>query len=200
MRKLLLPLLWAVVPLSANTAESGAKVSERIAAILSEANEKQYKAMTKIRRDYRASVAKTFAFADRVEVFLLDHAMGKDPAYQPKEGDETFPIRPYNKETKILKKLTIPAPQIPKWAAAVTKMLTTEKWGGGAMCHFPIHGMRIYFRDQLLFETSICWKCDNYYFENGWEGLTEDAADLKALLDGFMPIPEEEKARFPGPR
>ena len=36
-------------------------------------------------------------------------------------------------------------------------MLQEEKdWDGGAFCHFPIHGIRLYRGEELIFQTSIC--------------------------------------------
>lgn len=196
--KAIFALLFSAVSLTGWAADDDAKVSESISAIRSDAESKRFEDIDKAQKAFRVAVAKTFQFADRVEVFLLDYSIGEDAAYKPKDGEEAFPIRPYNKETKILKTRKVHAKEISKWCGAIAKTITTEKGGGGALCHYPIHGLRIYARNELLFETSICWHCSNYYFEDGWEGLTEDAKDLKTLLDDFMPVPEKEKARFPG--
>jgi hypothetical protein len=145
---------------------------------------------------FRAEVAAKFSLADRVEVFLLDFAMGEDIAYRPKDHEETFSIRPYDRETKILERREVPAEEIRHWCAAMAKTVTSEKPRKGAWCHYPIHGIRIYARGELLFETSLCWVCHNYYCERDWQSLTEDASDLEKLLDDLMPIPEQEKIRF----
>lgn len=197
MRALIVLLLW-IATSSLKAAETDTKIEERVGAILHKADFERYAAIAKVEREYRRAVAKTFQFADRVEVFLLDHSVGVDPAYKPKEDDETFPIRPYDKETKVLKKSAVAAPEIPKWINAVTKTITSEETGGGSLCHLPIHGLRIYAGDLLLFETSICWICGNYYFQKQWESLGPDAEDLSVLLDEMMPVPKEEKDRLPG--
>jgi hypothetical protein len=147
-------------------------------------------------------LATTFQFADRFEVYLLDFSINKDPGYQLKEDEEGFPIRPYSTErfgeskTKILKTSKVPAKEIPTWCAAVTRMIASDKEGGATLCHFPIHGLRIYAGAKLLFETSICWRCNNFYFtyegKSQWEQLTDDDKDLKKLLHEFMPIPESD--------
>lgn len=201
MKHALLALLFVAAFSVIYAAEDDAKLLERISTIRSEAESKRFDGHEKVDRDFRTAVAGTFQFADRVDVFLLDYSIGKDLAYKPKVGDETFPIRPYQKETKILKKREVPTKEIQQWCVAVTKTITSEKkFSGGALCHMPIHGLRIYARNELLFETSICWHCRNYYFETDWQSLTEDAADLRKLLEAHMPVPEEEKARFPGNR
>ena len=202
MNKASTPRLFAILLAASAFAADADKTSERIESILSDASGKRYDARAKADREYRAAAATAFKFADRVEVFLLDFSIGDDAARAPKDGDELFPIRPYDKETKILKATKVPPKDIPKWCAAVTKLITSDKPEGGALCHFPIHGLRIYARDKLLFETSICWHCSNYYFTydgvSNWLGLTDDAIDIKKLLDDFMPIPDSEQQRFPG--
>jgi hypothetical protein len=171
---------------------------ERIEVILSDAGSKRSDAIAKADADYRAAVASTFRFADRIDVFLLDFSMGADGKYKPKEEDESFSIRPYKATTKILKSLKVPAKSIPVWCAAMAKALATDD--GGSLCHYPIHGLRIYAGDELLLETSICWECNNCYFtydgESQWLGIEKDSGDLKKLLNDFMPIPEAELQRF----
>jgi hypothetical protein len=144
----------------------------------------------------RTEIAEKFSLANRIEVFLLDFAMGEDIAYRPKDREETFSIRPYDRETKILERREVPAEEIRNWCAAIGKTITSEKPSKGAWCHYPIHGIRIHARNELLFETSLCWVCHNYYCERDWHSLTEDASELEKLLDDWMPIPEQEKIRF----
>jgi len=72
--------------------------------------------------------------------------------------------------------------------------------GGGAFCHYPIHGLRLYREEDLIFQTSLCWKCSNYFFEypDGrgarWVGFYEPS--LETFLKKHMPIPKEEIERF----
>jgi len=197
MKNALLILLFAASAL----AQDAAKIEKRIDEIRYQAFSKRYEANSKADREYRAAIATTLQFADRAEVYLLDFSIGKDFAYKPKDEDKVFPIRPYKSETKILKTATVPAKELPAWRAAVTKMVTSDKEGGGAFCHYPIHGLRIYAGTKLLFETSICWACRNYYFDydgqHEWVSLTDDSDDLSKLLHDFMPIPEAEMKRFP---
>jgi hypothetical protein len=199
MKKVFLAILLTSSSLTADAE----KTSARVEKILTDASYKRLDAISKADREYRAALATTFQLADRVEVYLLDFSIGKDAAYIPKDDDAVFPIRPYDdKETKIIKTLKVTPKDIPKWCTALGKLLASDKEGGQALCHFPIHGIRIYAGDKLLFETSICWVCSNYYFSYeshaSWESLNEDAKDLEMLLTQFMPIPEAEKARFLG--
>ena len=176
-------------------------VDQQINAILWQAGQQHFEAVTKADQEYRAAVAKTFQFADRIEVFLLDFSMGADPAYEPKKGDAVFEIRPEEKKTKIIKFATVPANELAKWREAAAKLYRAkiETWAAG--CHYPVHGIRIYAGDKLLLETSFCWKCSNYYFTNAslgssWVTMGKDADDVKTLLHELSPIPEDEKRRF----
>ena len=204
MKRVFLNLVFLATQLAALAGERDPKKTENASAIIDAAAQKRMDVMLEADLEYRIAFAKAFQFADRVEVFLLDFSIGKDEAYKPKEGDATFPIHPYDKETKILKARTVPAKDVRKWCDALAKMVKASG-ASGALCHFPIHGVRVYQGNQLFFETSLCWHCNNYYFcygpngtDSGWAGLFEGAKDIHALFDDFMPIPETEKARFPG--
>jgi hypothetical protein len=100
--KAILALLFAASSFHANAADDVSKTDERIDDIFHQALIIRFNANQKADRDYRAAVTEAFQFADSVEVFLLDSSMGRDSIQQP-TGDEAFPIRPYDKETRILK-------------------------------------------------------------------------------------------------
>jgi len=197
-----LPTLFLSLFLSLNAIGSDQNVvSEHLNQTLDQAGRKRWDAKAEADRDYRAAVASTFQFANRIDVYLLDFSMGKDEKYKAKEEEAVFRIQPYlHAETKILNTFQVPPKDIPTWCEAVKRLLVSPKEGGQAFCHFPIHGIRIYAEDRLLFETSICWACHNYFFtyddQANWESITADAKDLKKLLDTFMPVPEAEIQRF----
>jgi hypothetical protein len=70
--------------------------------------------------------------------------------------------------------------------------------GGGAMCHYPIHGLRVWKEENMLFESSFCWACGNYSFDyddvvSKWMGLSPG---LEQMMKELMPIPEAEIRRF----
>ena len=69
--------------------------------------------------------------------------------------------------------------------------------GGGAMCHFPIHGLRIYKGEKVLYEGTFCWMCSNFsiQYPRGTAWL-DTSADLKKLFTKLMPIPQTEMDRF----
>jgi hypothetical protein len=183
--------LAAIVAFAGNAEDTGIP-SDRAAAILSEARAKRSAATDKIEREYRVTLASTFAFADRVEVFLLDHDMGLHPDFPLKEGDETFFIRPFRLKAKIIEKRTVPPAQVKKWCDAIGKAITAEKVSGNEKRHSPIQAARIYAGDQLLFETSFSWSYNNFTVDNRLEFLAEDDKqfeDLKILFRELVPIP-----------
>src|SRR4051794_31158512 len=65
-------------------------VAAEINAVLSDAKHRRQEAMRKADREYRVAVSETLRLADRVEVFLLDFSMGRDPAFEPKDDDGVF--------------------------------------------------------------------------------------------------------------
>ncbi len=67
------------------------------------------------------------------------------------------------------------------------------------MCHFPIHGIRIWDGEDIVFQTSICHHCMNFYMtypfnRARWTGLSDPT--LQTVLNQLMPIPAEESERF----
>jgi len=82
-----------------------------------------------------------------------------------------------------------------------TVSLLKEPYLPGAMCHFPIHGLRLFRGGELIFETSLCWHCSNYYLEYpddydeaSWVGFGTNG--IEAFLKKELPIPQSEIDRF----
>ena len=65
------------------------------------------------------------------------------------------------------------------------------------MCHFPIHGIRVYTGDDLLHEGTFCWVCGNFSFSypqgSGW---LDTNVELKEIFTNLAPIPQSEMDRF----
>jgi len=51
----------------------------------------------------------------------------------------------------------------------------------GALCHVPPYGVRFYRDNKLLFETTVCWKCHNFYMPE----IDLQTGELRVLLYGF---------------
>jgi hypothetical protein len=138
-----------------------------------------------------AKYASKLPECDRIEVFLLS-------GMQSKGGDGTFPIRPYERFSKIEKKTEIKGEQAKKLCAS-WRNATFDFWSQ-SWCHFPIYGLRFYEGDTLHLETSVCLGCSNFYFTDIdgkilWHGFRKKDNAGKALianLSEIIPIPEKK--------
>lgn len=134
-----------------------------------------------------------------VEVFALSG--------NPSDGaaaDARFPIRPYDESSAVVASKEISGAS----AQAVAKLWRKLKPGAvHTACHLPVYGLRFYreaknemgSEKQLLFETSICWKCANFSVPQIYPGgsftwfyfdaASKDAVALKELLQSTVPNP-----------
>ena len=99
---------------------------------------------------------------------------------------------------------------------AVQKMLTGQeakefrnKWramtfwyGFSALCHEPAYGLRFFNGQELLLETTFCWKCSNFQVPTplgyGFMGFDSDKPQAVAfwrLLQEHIPLPEKHPDR-----
>lgn len=162
-----------------------------------------YQDKKKIQQRYRQRFAdEIIPFVTSAEVFLLSFTLAKDvPA--GKEADY-FSIKPYGMDafTEILKRKKLNQEELKPLKEAVVSLFKEKNDADQAMCHYPIHGIRLFNKEGgVLFETSICWKCSNYYIEYPddfetatWVGF--QGKPLKKILDQVMPIPQSEIDRF----
>jgi hypothetical protein len=142
-------------------------------------------------------VAEAIAPTDRIMVYLLDPV--KDVG---RLG--TFPLYPYGPQagTGIHEAKALEGESAIQLLRLWSDTLRDDE-GRQAMCHYPIHGLRFFCGESMLYETSLCWVCNNYYAatEQGylWLGLpggcpdgppTLSCAALRQLLEFLLPIPE----------
>lgn len=70
-----------------------------------------------------------------------------------------------------------------------------------ALCHEPAYGLRFLKDDTLIWETSICFKCNNFTLEcgphpsmttfMGFDSRTEEAKQLLSMLKEILPLKED---------
>jgi hypothetical protein len=151
---------------------------------------------------YRQSLSSLIKSATRGELFLLDFQTQGEKRTELAEAlfpDPTlFPIRPYEVATRVLASHTLSETELTQVLAILPATIADEN-REGAFCHYPIHGIRLYRGDEMLFETSFCYFCHNFYVslpdgQASWVGLEGD--QLQTLLTSLMPIPESESKRF----
>ncbi len=114
---------------------------------------------------------------DRVEVFSLSGEAGSDAA-------TGFPVRPYAAYSRILDRKTLTGPD----AEALAALWRSQTFGHEypAMCHKPAFGVRFYRGSSLTFETSVCFRCSNFYVPvlgtAAWWGMDSKAPSATQLL------------------
>lgn len=162
-----------------------------------------YDAKSKIQSDYRRDLAAVLAKGDRIEVYLLDFETEDTPSdflfWDTRLEENEFPIIPYGGKSKILKRSTLTAEQKLKFMPKLQEVVGIQgKIDGGAFCHFPIHGVRVYAGDTIIFQSSFCWKCNNfavsYPDRPAWVAIR--GVDLFEAFSKLMPIPQSELDRF----
>lgn len=127
---------------------------------------------------------------DRIRIYALEG--------QPTRDIDGFPILPYKDAVcKIVAEKEVTGKQALEICAAWRKL---NDESNRAMCHLPPYGFRFYQGDRMVFQTSICWKCNNYYGpdEKGnsvWYGMATDkeSAALLKLCRKLLPHPKSKK-------
>lgn len=148
--------------------------------------------------DRMLSLAHTDALPrfDRMELYAVSMPKpfsDEEPKQEP--NDKTFPVRPYGVFADIHVQKTITGDACEELRKAWQSLRFDRL--GGAFCHYPAYGLRLYRNDVLLFETTVCWECQNFYvprynaekqrYTHGWYGFAKDD-NSKALLDLFRSI------------
>jgi hypothetical protein len=186
-------------------AEPEAKTKDGPSGILRSAEEEYNKAKEGLQQEYRKALAKALLLADKVDAILLDFEPADDsigPDWRETlASKEWFPILPYQNKTKVLKHAELDAVQIKEAAKLMSETVAAGIPGGGAACHFPIHGLRFFKGKELIYYTSLCWVCANFYIAYpdqivtaSWVGFADDA--LEKWINKLLPIPESELKRF----
>lgn len=129
--------------------------------------------------EYRIrSVTSALSHCDRVEVFHLRGTGLRET--DPADATTGFPIRPYGSYSHILGGATLSGSD----AEAMASLWRSQRFDGGvqALCHYPAYGFRYYSGRKLVFETSVCYRCNNFYTPTGWWGFFTDTPQAAELL------------------
>lgn len=174
-------------------------------AALEEARKRSFLAREKEQADYRKNLAEIISSSREVEIFLLSFEMQKEDAgyynWQRDLQPDRFPIIPYGQSSQILQRKRLSPDEIKALMPSLKATVSVKENFGGAFCHFPIHGLRIRSGEEIIFQTSICYECGNFYIEydsggqeGGWTGLSSN--EFQELMTQLMPIPAAEIERF----
>jgi hypothetical protein len=108
-------------------------------------------------RPIRECIADTIAATQSMSVYLLD------PAFDSTRlGTFPMPEGYRQRSTGIHAELTLTGEAMRRLLILWTAILR-EEVGLQAGCHYPIHGLRFIGGGSVLYETSLCWVCNNYY-------------------------------------
>lgn len=201
---------WSALALCSLSFGGKAIAQETLPAKLEKAENAYYHDQDIAKKNYRKALAAALDDAVRAEIYLLDFetvALPKkssDPfETTPPRPANTFVIAPYDSTSKILKQRVVKGPELAKLLPHLKQTVGVEYTVPGAMCHFPIHGIRVWDKEwRILFESSFCYKCSNYYitypnYRDGspqWTGLSQK--DFEKVMTELMPIPQSEVDRF----
>ena len=156
------------------------------------------------RDSYRAAIATRIRTAKSVELFLLKFD-GMEATSDIDDSEERFDVEPYLKSTPILKRQRLNTDEAKQVVDVIAKQLEIRDLGGGAMCHFPVHGIRIYaepfgehgIETEPMFSSTFCWGCSNFTFSypgsSGWLAVNDE---MQQLMTKLLPIPQDERDRF----
>ena len=166
----------------------------------SKAENQYFDSVLKAQGEFRVQLAEAVAGADHAEIFLLDFQAADPEVFKRDENAKYIAVKPYKKITKILQSKELEPEELQQLLPELEQTIGVRENEYGAFCHYPIHGIRLYSEGSLLFETTFCWVCHNFYvdylsFESGWVGIAPDSK-LKALFTQLMPIPKAELDRF----
>ncbi len=197
MKPFTLFVILGLLALSHAPAETEAQKS------ISAAESRYHKAKSKIQSDYRKELADSLTKGDRVEIYLLDFEMEDTPSdfffWETRLEEGEFPIIPYGSKSKILQRSILTPEQredfLPKLQTTVGIQGDID---GGALCHFPIHGVRIFSSESIIFQSSFCWQCNNFAisYPDGPTWVAIRGGELFEAFSKITPIPQSEADRF----
>ncbi|TWU51537.1 hypothetical protein Poly59_31290 [Rubripirellula reticaptiva] len=155
------------------------------------------------RHEYRKAISKQIRSAKSVELVLLRFDDVKKP--DPFNDDESrFPIAPYGATCGIISTKKLNADECKDLLLALADQIEKRSHTGGAFCHYPIHGIRIYTaaiddaaNSDTIYTGSFCWVCKNFGFAypDSAEWL-DTTSSLHDIFNKLLPIPDEELRRF----
>ncbi len=148
------------------------------------------------RAKYRTAQSEIIRTADRVVMYLVDFEITptKDPF---NNDDKTITISPNTSFTRILATKEVSQEHKVMVLDALATQIAKPEHHGGALCHFPIHGIRVYHGEQLLHEGTFCWLCGNFSFSYPTESdLLDTSEELERIFMALLPIPQQELDRF----
>ena len=148
-----------------------------------------------IRTEFRRDLAKEILSADKVELSVVKFDALSKGGFVNKS--ETIAIHIGGKRCEVLQKKNLLEKEKSSVLKALTTQLVNPKAENSVFCHYPIHGLKVWKKDKLVFESSFCWVCNNFYLElpRGYIELAT-TEEMKSVFNKLLPIPKSEMERF----
>ena len=152
---------------------------------------------------YRKSLAETLMIATKVEVFQLEPYFTcrvkdayKDSAWSTSLPHDQFPVIPTFHYATILDSKELTPIECRVFLPILKETISAVDSGGGVLCHFPAHGIRVWDGDRIAFQTTISYECMEFYID--YPGVGADFVglpnvDLFEVLKALIPIPPEQQ-------
>lgn len=150
---------------------------------------------------YRKGFAEAIAKSSKIEVFLLDSFTIKadaasDSAWAIRLPDDDFPVIPIRHAAKILKRKVLSAEEIKVLLPSLKATIAVDTNRAGLLCHYPVHGIRAWDGDRIVFQTTISYECREFYMEypvGESDFVSLSSAEFAEVLNQLMPIPPKKK-------
>jgi hypothetical protein len=158
-----------------------------------------FEGLDRVYAEYRASKEKEIREAVRAVVYIVEpKVLDKEEQKALKFGDKWIPVAPYDAVARVIEEKELGEQDRERLLNLLAERIAEPDHLGGAFCHFPIHGVRIYGKGGgIVHEGTFCWVCGNFSFKypmgSGWLDTT---AEMEDLFSELLPIPEEVIARF----
>ncbi len=146
--------------------------------------------------EFRAGFSKQLNKADRVVLYLVDFDTSGDEQKELDEEDSIL-IGPKKGRARILDEKELKKKDRAPLLELLSDIIAEPEHSGGAFCHFPIHGIRIYRGKEIIHEGTFCWVCKNFGFTYpvGSQWL-DTSPELEKLFQKQIPVPKKELDRF----
>jgi len=137
----------------------------------------------------------SFANADKAVIYLLSHEtkpVEPSPQWHTSLADDEFPLRATNQKAKTLKSREFTGQELADLMTYFREAKVEPIGTKTTHAATPVHAVRFYQGETILFETSICWMCRLASLPSpdqahGW--TTFYNRDLKKFFMREMPIP-----------
>jgi len=159
-----------------------------------------YKDFDKISAKYRKGFSESILAADRVTIHLVKFDSGNKIDLYSDLLDDTegkIVVSPYESHVETISSKTLGKKGREQFLKLFSSQVSLETAPGEVGCHFPIHGVKVYKDDQIIYQGTFCWVCYNfgisYPVGSAWLLASKE---LEAFFNKHLPIPKEELDRF----